>query len=864
MNTNEQYKDHTPMMRQYLTIKAQHPDQLLLYRMGDFYELFFQDAITAAKLLDISLTKRGQSAGKPIPMAGVPFHAVENYLARLVRQGESVAICEQIGDPATSKGPVERAVSRIITPGTLSDDALLTSDKENLIVAINQVKLIFGIAILEISSGNFRLLEVEGEQALADELRRINPAEILLSEDQPTALCKTITQSINQRPAWEFEYKSGYRLLIEQFGTKDLSGFGCEHLKVSTAAAGALLQYLKLTQRTALPHIQALRTESRSDAILLDASTRKHLELTENQSGGRDNTLFSVIDKTHTPMGKRLLSRWLHRPIRCHQHLQLRQQAVESLQNEQASSAFKENLQGIGDLERILGRVALKTARPRDLIQLRISLGKLPSISSLLAEHTASLLLKLHKQMQTFPDLFQLLNKAIVDEPPSVIRDGGVIADGYDASLDELRQLSQHSNQFLIDLEAQEKQNTGLSTLKIGYNRIHGYYIEISKSQAEKAPTHYIRRQTLKNVERYITPELKTYEDKVLSASSKALKREKHLYEELLNILTEQITPLQNSAMCIAVLDVIHNFAERAITLKWVKPNFSNDTSINIIQGRHPVVEANLASCFTPNDSKLNNIHQLQVITGPNMGGKSTYMRQIAIIVILAHIGSFVPAQTAHIGKFDQIFSRIGAADDLASGQSTFMVEMVEAANILNNASTNSLVLMDEIGRGTSTYDGLSLAWACAEYLATKNRALTLFATHYYELTDLANKLDNMQNIHLSATEHADKLIFLHKVKPGAASRSYGIQVAKLAGVPMQVINTAKSKLKQLEQSKPQDLFQTNLIANPSAPQQNAEPSKIHTQLAQIDPDSLNPKEAINILYELKSMLDTAEEITVD
>lgn len=796
----QNFEQHTPMMRQYLRIKAQHPDLLLFYRMGDFYELFYEDATRAAALLNITLTARGHSGGNPIPMAGVPFHSVENYLVKLVKLGVSVAICEQIGDVNTSKGPVEREVTRIITPGTITDEALLEEKRDNLLTAIYQEKQSIGLASLDITSGRFWVQHVESLNDLHTELSRLGPAELLI--DEASAFSKEFNSyyTIKIRPPWDFEFESSKRLLCEQFKTNDLSGFGCDHLPLAICAAGALLNYVKYTQRSALPHIIGIQTQQQSDTVILDSATRRNLELTTNLQGSTENTLASVIDNTATSMGSRLLQRWLNRPIRHHGTLKNRQLAVSELLEKQLFTPFHDILRGIGDIERICARIALKSARPRDLVQLKNALIRLPEIKLLLNSLSTTRFLKLNEKIIQKNDITELLQRAIIENPPVVIRDGGVIAPGYDAELDEYRSLTEEGGDFLVNLENQEKERTKISTLKVGYNRVHGYFIEVSRAQSNNVPLDYIRRQTLKNAERYITPELKNYEEKVLSAKSKSLAREKFLYDELLEKLIAELLDIQRTAAVIAELDVLSNFAERAKTLHYVAPNLSDTPGLHIIAGRHPVIEKSIDQPFTPNDIHLDDQLRMLIITGPNMGGKSTYMRQIALIVLLAHIGSFVPATQATIGPIDRIFTRIGASDDLASGRSTFMVEMTETANILHNATPNSLVLMDEIGRGTSTFDGLALAWACVEHLAMHINAYTLFATHYFELTTIPDKLPMIANVHLSAVEHQDSIIFMHQVKPGPASQSYGIQVAQLAGVPQAVINSAKSKLKELEQ----------------------------------------------------------------
>ena len=860
-DTSTQLQQHTPMMQQYLRIKAQHPHQLLFYRMGDFYELFFDDAKRASQLLDISLTARGKSGGQPIPMAGIPYHAAENYIARIVKAGESVAICEQIGDPATSKGPVERQVMRIVTPGTLSEEAFLDSARDNLLVAISEHNGHYGLAQVDISSGRFSILELDSEEGLLSEIERLQPAELLCPDQGRAAELYRKRRGLRLQGPWLFEQDTAVSLLCQQFNTRDLSGFGCSHLPLAIAAAGCLLQYARDTQRTALPHIRRLQVEQRQDAVVMDASTRRNLELDTNLSGGRDNTLCSVLDKCHTPMGSRLLRRWLHRPLRSISALHARQDAIRWLKQEYRHEQIAEGLRPIGDVERILSRVALRSARPRDLERLRHALDALPALQTHLGSTDSELVTRIASEIHEFPGLAQLLATAIIDGPPVVMREGGVIAPGYDAELDELRGISENAGDYLVQLELRERERTGLATLKVGYNRVHGYFIELSRNQAESVPADYIRRQTLKNAERFITPELKEFEDKALSAKGRALAREKQLYDELLDKIAEQLTPLQNSASALAELDVLNTLAERADTLNYSAPVLTDEPGIEIIQGRHPVVEAVSSEPFIANDLRLNPERRMLIITGPNMGGKSTYMRQTALITLLAHIGSHVPAASSRIGIVDRIFTRMGSSDDLAGGRSTFMVEMNETANILHNATERSLVLMDEVGRGTSTFDGLSLAWSCAEYLAREIRAFTLFATHYFELTTLPEKGEGIANVHLTAVEHNDHIVFMHEVQEGAASQSYGLQVARLAGVPRSVIEEAQDKLIQLEQdSRASEMrpaptrqrtseqpLQSDLFIAPV-------PSEVEKKLAQIRPDDLSPREALDLLYELKKI----------
>ncbi|PHQ79021.1 MAG: DNA mismatch repair protein MutS [Coxiella sp. (in: Bacteria)] len=851
--TDASLQAHTPMMRQYLTIKAEYPDLLVFYRMGDFYELFFSDAERASQLLSITLTKRGQSNGKPIPMAGVPYHAAEGYLAKLVKMGESIAICEQIGDPATSKGPVDRAVTRIITPGTVSDDALLDEKHDSILAVAHYARNQYAIATLDITNGDFIIYQHATLDEFVGCLMRINPSEILISEESELDTTIQFNVTPKRRPPWEFEAKSSHTQLCEQFETKDLDGFGVNDYPLGLQAAGCLLQYVKYTQRNALPHIKSIRAAKSSDTIQLDAATRRNLELTTNLQGSEKNTLISVLDQTNTTMGSRLLRRWLHQPLSNQHLIGQRQEALKELIANDCSRDLSKLLSAIADMERILTRIALRSARPRDLTALRQSLEQIPALQMLLDRQHTDLLTRIKLATQQFESTTLLLKQAVFENPPVVIREGGVIADGYDPELDELRALSNNNNQFLIDLELRERERTKIATLKVGYNRVHGYYIEISRAQSDKAPTEYIRRQTLKNAERYITPELKVYEDKVLSSRARALAREKHLYDALLDTLNLELSGLQSCAKAISTLDVLNNLAERAQALDYNCPTFVTDNGIHIVDGRHPVVEHVLNDPFVANDTKLNKKSRMQIITGPNMGGKSTYMRQIALITLMAHIGCFVPAKEATFGPIDKIFTRIGAADDLASGRSTFMVEMTETANILHNATKRSLVLLDEIGRGTSTFDGLSLAYAIAGHIAEKIGAFTLFATHYFELTTLPEHYASICNVHLNATEYGDKIVFLHKVKPGPASQSYGIQVAKLAGVPQAVIQASKEKLYELESQSHQ------LTLSSHAPEQAqlfTEPSEhpALTKLNNIQPDNLTARQALDLLYELKTL----------
>ncbi|MET0050983.1 MAG: DNA mismatch repair protein MutS [Candidatus Thiodiazotropha sp.] len=849
---------HTPMMQQYLGIKREHPGMLVFYRMGDFYELFYADAEKAARLLDITLTKRGQSAGQPIPMAGVPYHAAEGYLARLVKQGESVAICEQIGDPATSKGPVERKVVRIVTPGTLTDEALLEERRENLLVAVNEQGSELGVAVLDLASGRFSVLQVQGAEALRSELERLAPAELLLDEDSKLAETLGLRCGTTRRPAWHFDTDSATHLLTRQFGTRDLGGFGCQGLPWAVGAAGCLLQYVEETQFGSLPHIRGLRVEHRDDSIIIDAATRRNLELVHSLSDQPQHTLAGILDRTVTAMGSRMLRRWISQPLRDRTPVSQRHATVQSLLESNLFEPIQELFRGIGDIERILARIALKSARPRDLATLRDSLAMLPRLQTLLSQLDAPLTQSLSLDIGEHPQQQTLLQQAIIEQPPMLIRDGGVIAAEYDQELDELRALSQNADQFLLDLEQRERERTGLSNLKVSYNRVHGYYIEISRAQSAKAPDDYIRRQTLKGAERFITPELKKFEDQVLSARERALAREKHLYEQLLEALCAALSPLQLCAEGLAILDVLCNLAERADHLSLVRPELVEQPGLEIRDGRHPVVEQVSQNPFVANSVCFNLNQRMLIVTGPNMGGKSTFMRQTALITLLAYAGSFVPAAAARIGPIDRIFSRIGASDDLAGGRSTFMVEMEETANILHNATDQSLVLMDEIGRGTSTFDGLSLAWACAVELATRLQAFTLFATHYFELTTLPDEYPGIANLHLDAVEHGDSIVFLHAVREGPANQSYGLQVATLAGVPKPVIRMARQRLQELENSAQRhaDQLQNQLpLFDMNTPEPG--PTPLEQLLNDIDPDDMTPRQALETLYRLKQQLNS-------
>ncbi len=825
------------MIQHYLSVKAEHPDRLLLYRMGDFYELFFEDAKRAATLLDLTLTHRGQSAGAPIPMAGVPYHAVDTYIARLLKKNESVAICEQIGE-ASAKGPMERKVTRILTPGTVTDEALLEAKQDNLLIALLHVKKTIGLAGVELSTGRFFLLELHTEAELEAELLRLKPAEILIK--QGTTLQSTAPFLSQERPAWDFDLNRAKVRLRQQFQVTDLHAFGEQEYLAALGAAGALLAYLELTARSALPHLTTLTLEKQENYLHLDASTQRHLELFENHRGTTEYTLIELLDKTATAMGSRLLKRWLAKPIRDLASLIQRQDAIDALIDKKEAITHYELLKQTGDVERILTRIALKSARPRDLVQLRQTLAVIPEIHRSLTSYTPSLLQEIRNELIPQPELVELLTSAIIENPPVLIRDGGVIATGFDEELDELRALSQNAMQELEKLEQAEKIKTGLSSLKFGFNRVHGFYIELSKGQSTQAslPAYYQRKQTLKSSERYTTPELKSFEERVLSAEAKALLREKWLYEHLLEALVNSMKPLIMLAKGLAHLDVLNTLAERAETLNWTRPTLTQTPGIHIQQGRHPIIET-LKPHFIANDLFLKPQEHTRLITGPNMGGKSTYMRQTALLVLLAYIGSYIPAQHAHIGPIDHIFTRIGANDDLALNRSTFMVEMTEMAYILRQATQQSLVLIDEIGRGTSTYDGMALAHACCVHLATQIQAYTLFSTHYFELTQLPEQYPCIKNFHLEATVHEGQLIFLYHVIEGAAKQSYGLEVATLAGIPQAVILAAQHYLKQVPE------------AHLPPPVSDAPQDKLKEAIKATHPDTLSARDALSHLYQL-------------
>ena len=837
---------HTPMMLQYLRIKAEHPDALLFYRMGDFYELFYEDARRAAKLLDITLTARGQSAGSPIPMCGVPHHSATGYLARLVRLGESVAICEQIGDPATSKGPVERRVERVVTPGTLTEEALLDAAGDSRLAGICGRPGCFGIAWLDLASGRFCVAQVTDEAKLRAELARLKPTEILLPEDaQLSAICAGFA-FCRTRDQLEFDVELARATLTRHLGTRDLRGFDCEELTAALGAAAAVLNFAKGTHRQSLAFIDGLTRVTPDASVALDAPTRRNLEIDQRMDGSREHTLFALLNTTRTPMGARLLREWLNAPSRDNNIVVARQAGVTTLLTRHADQSLTAPLSDIGDLDRVLTRIALRSTPPRDLARLRDALHALPAIRKTLLELDAARLQLLRESLGEFNALTQLLGRALAAELPTSLRDGGVIADGYDADLDVLRNASINAGQWLVDLESRERQRTGIASLKVGYNRIHGYYLESNRAAAAAVPGDYIRRQTLKNAERYITPELKAFEDDALTGQSRALARERILYDALLDTINLESVRLRACAAALAEIDVLASMAERARRLNLVAPTLSDLPGFLIEGGRHLVVEQVQSTPFIANDLQLDDSRRMLIVTGPNMGGKSTYMRQAALIVLLAYTGSFVPAKAARIGPVDRIFTRIGAADDLSGGRSTFMVEMSEAANILHNATPHSLVLLDEIGRGTSTYDGLALAWACATYLARELRAFTLFATHYFELTELADQLPGVANVHLAATEHRQQIVFLHAVREGPANQSYGIQVARLAGVPNAVLHTARRKLEELELRTVASVATTQIdlfVARESNP--------LRERLGTIDADSISPRDAHALLVEL-------------
>jgi DNA mismatch repair protein MutS len=849
------------MMQQYLRIKAEHPDTLVFYRMGDFYELFYEDARRANKLLDITLTSRGQSGGEPVVMAGVPFHSVESYLAKLIKLGEAVAIAEQVGDVATAKGPVERKVVRVVTPGTVTDTELLADKRDALLLAVSQKTqrgvVSYGLAWLGLSSGQLGLTECT-ERELPGWLARLNAAEVLVDREQVPAAVAQARIAITHRPGWQFDTALGLRKLCEQMRVASLAGFNAQELGTAQAAAAALLSYAEHTQGQALAHVRALQVERSGDLLDLPPTTHRNLELTQTLRGDESPTLLSLLDTCRTGMGSRALRHWLTHPLRERTVASQRHDALEVL-IEHGVAPLREALRGISDVERITARVALRQVRPRELTGLRATLQALPALRERVPGR--ALLLEMLAEALT-PDtaIEALLRSAIADEPSVMLRDGGVIARGFDAPLDELRDISQNCDAFLLDLEARERTRTGIGNLRVQYNKVHGFYIEVTQGQAAKVPMDYQRRQTLKNAERFITPELKAFEDKALSAQERSLAREKQLYEQLIDQLQAHLEALSGLARALASLDALAALAERADTLGWTRPQFVREPCIDITAGRHPVVEARLAETgggnFMANDCRLDAARKMLVITGPNMGGKSTFMRQVALIVLLAAIGSFVPADACRLGPIDAIHTRIGAADDLANAQSTFMLEMTEAAAIIHSAGDHSLVLMDEIGRGTSTFDGLALAGAIASHLHERNKSFTLFATHYFELTEFPVKHERALNVHVSAAESGDDIVFLHDIQAGPASRSYGVQVARLAGMPGTLVRQARATLEALEAQQHAGSAQIDLFAAP-APEAEKAVSPIERALAGINPDMLSPKEALDALYRLKNLQDT-------
>ena len=858
---------HTPMMQQFFRLKEKAGDMLLFYRMGDFYELFYEDAEKGSKLLNLTLTKRGTSNGAPIPMAGVPVHAVDQYLGKLVALGESVAVCEQIGDPATSKGPVERQIVRIVTPGTLTDDNLLPSKSDRCLAAYWQPMRagkpngLAGLAWLNLASGEFRLTECRDE-LVAVTLDRIMPAELIVAEDQRAP--ETRHCSVTRIPTWHFERKDAEQQLLNHFQAVSLTGFDVADLDSAISAAGALLRYAIRTQSQSLPHVQTLTAERTGEFVLMDPATRRNLEISETISGQASPTLFSLLDHCGTPMGSRLLKRWLHHPLRASDSVMARQEAIGEFLASTQTGAF-ESLRGQlatwPDLERMATRLALRSIRPRELASLRDALGSLPVLRQTLSGVLSGLsrrLPGLERSLDIDPVIADLLSRAIASEPSAQLRDGGVIASGYDPDLDELRRLSSDQGHVLVDIETRERERTGIGNLRVEYNRVHGFFIEVTKSQLDKVPPDYRRRQTLKNAERFITPELKAWEDKILSAQERSLAREKWLFEDLLDQLSTGVKQLSAAAAALAEIDALAALAHHASLNAWVAPELLEEPVIEIEAGRHPTVE-NTIERFTPNGCVLNAQRSLLIVTGPNMGGKSTFMRQVALICLLARVGSYVPARRARIGMIDRIFTRIGAADDLAGGRSTFMMEMTEAASILSASTSSSLVIMDEIGRGTSTYDGLALAWAIANRLLTHNRALTLFATHYFEMTRLPNENPCAANVHLAAADSPSGIVFLHEVREGPASRSYGIEVAKRAGIPAAVIRQAARELQKLEAvgaPSPQLRLFASVDSEPVEEETSKIAGEIVDALANLDPDALTPRQALDALYALKSKLN--------
>ncbi len=849
----------SPMMAQYQRIKAEHPDTLLFYRMGDFYELFFDDARRANRLLDITLTARGTSGGEPIPMAGVPVVSLDGYLAKLIRLGEAVAICEQVGDVATAKGPVERKVVRVVTPGTVTDTELLADKSDALLLAVAKVGKVWGLAWLALTRGELGLTECS-EAELAAWLARLAPAEVLVDRDQVPAALMQAQLTLTHRPAWQFDSALGLRKLCAQLHVASLAGFNAQELRAAHAAGAALLSFAEHTQGRALAHVSRLEVQRASDLLDLPPITHRNLELTQTLRGEDAPTLLSLLDTCRTGMGSRALRQWLTHPMRERRAASQRHDAIEALHGPHGARLddLRDTLRGVNDVERITARIALRQVRPRELTGLRTTLQALPALRAQLPAGAATLLDMLGEALTPPAAILERLEATIANEPAVLLRDGGVIAAGFDADLDELRGIGANCDAYLIDLETRERTRTGIANLRVQFNKVHGFYIEVTQGQSSKVPADYQRRQTLKNAERFITPELKTFEDKALSAQDRALAREKLLYEQLIDALQAHIEPLSALARALAGLDALAALAERAHTLDWCRPEFVREPCLRIEGGRHPVVEARLmetsAGPFMPNDCKLDAAQKMLVITGPNMGGKSTFMRQVALIALLAAMGSFVPARACRLGPMDGVYTRIGAADDLANAQSTFMLEMTEAAAILHSATEHSLVLMDEIGRGTSTFDGLALASSIASHLHDKTRAFTLFATHYFELTALPVRHERACNLHVSAVESGDDIVFLHELQPGPASRSYGVQVARLAGMPASLLRQARATLEALENQQHAGDAQIDLFAAPAPQTSEAEPSRVDAALAALDPDMLSPREALAALYELKKL----------
>ncbi len=882
------------MMQQYLRIKSEHPERLLFYRMGDFYELFHADAQRASQLLGITLTRRGVSAGTPIPMAGVPVHSVEQYLGRLVRLGQSVAVCEQIGDPANAKGPVERKVVRIVTPGTLTDAQLLPERDDTVLLALHAAAGVrHGAAWMVVASGECWLAELDSE-SLADEIAKLRPAEVLLAEDAslPESLAALADRAaIARAPAWQFDSRRAHRRLCELLGTRDLDGFGAQGLDAAVAAAGALLDHVERTQGRAPSHLQGLRVFAGDEHVIVDAVARRNLEIVESLRGDDGPSLLKLLDRCATSAGARLLRRWLLEPPRAQSIARERHLCVQTLlepAHAPRHESLLADLRELPDLERVATRIALRSVRPRELAALRDAVPVLQRLRAKVEPLEAAPFAEIARDLDLPPDVCEPIARALLDEPAALARDGGVIRDGYEPALDELRAIDRDGDAILAAIEVRERERTGIGNLRVGYNSVHGYFIEVSRGQSARVPDDYRRRQTLKNAERYITPELKSFEEKALSARERALALERSLYESLVESLAPTVRAWQRAGRALARLDVLATFAERARTLGWTCPRFVATPGIEIRAGRHPLVEAAIER-YVPNDCVMRDSRRMLLITGPNMGGKSTYMRSVALIALLACCGSFVPADACEIGPLDRIFTRVGASDDLAGGRSTFMVEMTEAAEILHAATERSLVLMDEIGRGTSTFDGLSLAHAIAARLLVHNRSLTLFATHYFELTRLSARYPQAVNLHVAATEHRGGIVFLHELRDGPASRSYGLQVARLAGVPAPVIRSADRVLSELEARARTEDAQMDLFAaadgdaqlpigqaEGAAPADRADGTGARTnpgptdsgdreggesaalvlaRLREIDPDALTAREALDLVYALRAQL---------